>query len=90
MNRGDLAVEHSNMELALEEYESAEAMFPENLEMKYWKAVALANNGQLEKALPIFKSVFVSDENWRELTSRLPASGLLSVSEEELQTSSCL
>ncbi len=52
-------------------------MFPENLEMKYWKAVALANNGKLEEALPIFKAVFNSDENWRELTARLPASGLL-------------
>ncbi|MDX2430776.1 MAG: DUF1028 domain-containing protein [Bacteroides sp.] len=85
MNRGDLAVEHGNMELALKEYGSAEAMFPENLEMKYWKAVALANNGHLDEALPIFKSVFTSDENWRALTARLPASGLLSISEEELK-----
>jgi uncharacterized Ntn-hydrolase superfamily protein len=85
MNRGDLAVEQGNMVLALEEYETAESMLPGNLEMKYWKAVTLANNGKLEKALPIFKSVFEADENWRELTIRLPASGLLSISEEELQ-----
>ncbi len=85
MNRGDLAVEHDNMVLALEEYGFAEAMFPENLEMKFWKAVALANNGHLEEALPIFKAVFIGDENWRVLTGRLPASGLLTVSEEELK-----
>jgi hypothetical protein len=53
--------------------------------MKYWKAVALANNGRIHEAMPIFEYVFDRDENWRELTSRLPASGLLTVTDEELQ-----
>ena len=79
MNRGDVAVEHGDMEVALEEYGAAEAMFPGNLEMKFWKAVALANNNRLEEAYPVFKTVFRQDENWRELAGRLPASGLLTV-----------
>jgi uncharacterized Ntn-hydrolase superfamily protein len=85
MNRGDLAVEHGDMVEALEAYGSAEAMFPDNLEMKYWKAVALANNERLGEALPIFKDIFQQDRNWRELTRRLPASDLLTVTEEELE-----
>ena len=85
MNRGDLAVEHRDMEAALREYGAAEKMFPHNLEMKYWKAVALANNARMEEALPIFEYVFKRDSNWRELTRRLPASGLLIVSDEDLQ-----
>lgn len=85
MNRGDLAVEHQDMEAALREYGSAEKMFPKNLEMKYWKAVALANNERLEESLPIFEYVFDRDKNWRELTRRLSASGLLTVSDPELQ-----
>lgn len=85
MNRGDLAVEHQDMEAALREYGAAEQMFPGNLEMKYWKAVALANNQRLVEALPIFEYVFDRDSNWRELTRRLPASGLLTVSETDLQ-----
>ncbi len=85
MNRGDLAVEHQDMKLALQEYGAADKMFPRNLEMKYWKAVALANNGRLKEALSIFEYVFNRDKNWRELTRRLPASGLLTVTEEELQ-----
>lgn len=84
MNRGDLAVEHGDMKLALEEYDAALSLLPDMLEMKYWKAVALANNGRLDEAGPIFKSVFEEDSNWRELTSRLPASGILSISESEL------
>ena len=86
MNRGDLAVEHQDMETALQEYGAAEKMFPQNLEMKYWKAVALANNGRMDEALPIFEYVFDRDSNWKELTGRLPASGLLSVSDTDLQS----
>ncbi len=86
MNRGDLAVEHQDMELALQEYGAAESMFPRNLEMKFWKAVALANNGRLEEAFPIFEYVFNRDKNWKTLTRRLPASGLLTVSDAELKS----
>jgi uncharacterized Ntn-hydrolase superfamily protein len=84
MNQGDIAIEKSDMKMALQEYGSAEKLFPNNLEMKYWKAIALANNGMLDDALPILKGVFEADENWRELTKRLPASGLLAISEEDL------
>jgi len=85
MNQGDLAIEHNDMDMALREYGAAEEMFPQNLEMKYWKAVALANNGRLEESLSIFKYVFERDKNWRELTRRLPASGLLNLSDTDLQ-----
>ncbi len=84
MNRGDLAVEVNDMETALKEYGAAEALFPDNLEMKYWKAVALANNKRVKEALPIFTYIFKKDTNWKELTKRLPASGLLSISQSEL------
>ncbi|HKL08806.1 MAG TPA: DUF1028 domain-containing protein [Bacteroidales bacterium] len=85
MNNGDLAVEHGNMAKALEEYSAAEKMFPENLEMKYWKAIALANNNRMDEALPIFKEIFSKDPNWKEMTKRLPASGLLEVSEADMK-----
>lgn len=85
LNKGDVAMEKADMALALKEYAAAEAMFPNNLEMKYWKAVTLANNGRLEEAKPIFKEVFEKDENWRTLTKRLPDSGLLTISDTEIQ-----
>jgi tetratricopeptide (TPR) repeat protein len=85
MNRGDVAIEQGDMTAALSEYGQAERLFPENLEMRYWKAVALANNKRLEDALPIFKHIFDEDENWRELTRRLPASGLLILPKEDLE-----
>ncbi len=85
MNQGDLAVEAGDMAKALKEYGTAEKMFPENLEMKFWKAVALANSGRIEEAKPIFKKVFKEDKNWKEMLTRLPPSGILTVSEEELK-----
>jgi uncharacterized Ntn-hydrolase superfamily protein len=84
MNKGDLAMEAGDVNDALLQYGKAENLFPENLEMKFWKAVALANSKRLKEAIPVFKSIFAEDENWREMTLRLPASGLLDVTEEEL------
>jgi len=54
MNKGDLAVEKNDMNLAMDEYNAAMKMFPENLEMKYWTAVTLANTGEVEKSLPMW------------------------------------
>lgn len=84
MNKGDLAMEEENVDEALIQYGRAEELFPENLEMRYWKAIALANSGRVHEAIPIFKAIFEEEENWRTMTLRLPASGLLNVSKDEL------
>ncbi|MCI0450395.1 MAG: DUF1028 domain-containing protein [Chlorobi bacterium] len=85
MNAGDLAVEKSDMSLAMDEYKAAMQMFPDNLEMKYWTAVTLVNNKRLDEAMPLFKEVFEKDKNWHELTPRLRRSDLLNVSKEDLE-----
>ena len=84
MNSGDLAIEKKNMGKALEEYNAAQKMSPDNLEMKFWTAVSLANEHFLEDALIIFKDVFKKDENWRILVERLPKSELLNLNQGEL------
>jgi uncharacterized Ntn-hydrolase superfamily protein len=83
MNKGDLAVEKNDMNLAMDEYNAAMKMFPENLEMKYWTAVSLANTGEVEKALPMFKEIFDKDKNWKELTKRLVPVGLLTIDKKD-------
>ena len=85
MDEGDLAMEHSDMETALNEYDSALNMFPKNLEMKFWTAVTLINNQETTRALELFKEVFDSDNNWRLLAERLPKSDLLNISKEDLK-----
>jgi len=87
MNAGDEATEHHDNASALREYALAEetASKAENVEpsrlaeMRFWHAVALVNMKRVDESLPIFKQVFAGTNgaNWRELTARLPKSGLL-------------
>ena len=85
MNDGDVAVEHNDVDGALREYSRAEAMVPNNLEMKFWHAVALVNVGRVEQSLPMFKEIFAKDTNWATLIPRLPASGTLNADKKVLE-----
>ena len=84
MNAGDLAIEEGDMLTALQAYAQAEAILGKNIEAKYWHAVALANAGKLDDALPLFAEIFAKGENWRELTPRLVGPGFLQVDQEQL------
>jgi uncharacterized Ntn-hydrolase superfamily protein len=85
MNAGDLAVEKNDVPGAIREYQAAEKLFPDNLEMKYWHAISLANKQQVPAALKLLQPIFRQDPNWRTLTQRLPKVGLLTVSDAELK-----
>ncbi|WP_242927036.1 DUF1028 domain-containing protein [Pontibacter vulgaris] len=85
MNNGDLAVEKGQMDKAMQEYGKAETMFPNNLEMKYWHAITLANNGEVHGAVKLLREVYKKDKNWKELTTRLPEVGLLNLTSQDLQ-----
>ncbi len=85
MNNGDLAVEKNDMTMAMQEYNAAMKMFPENLEMQYWTAITLANNKKVKEATTILQKIYKKDSNWRELTLRLPKVNLLNVTENELK-----
>ncbi len=86
MNAGDLAVEHGDFTSALKNYGTAMEMFPDNQEMKFWTAVSLVNNHDIEKAKPLFKEVFASPlgKQWKELLGRLPKVNQLNVSNKTL------
>lgn len=60
-------------------------MFPGNLEMQYWTAITLANNGDIQKAALMLKAIYAKEPNWRKMTQRLPKAGLLTVKENELK-----
>ena len=85
MNAGDLATEHNDNEGALREYSAAEriaattAGIPasRHAEMIFWHAVALVNMKRVDESLPLFAKAFSMEPGWRELTPRLPKSGLL-------------
>lgn len=85
MNAGDVATEHKDNQGALREYAAAEELAAKTeginptryAEMLYWHAVALVNMGRVDESLPLFRKAFSIQPGWRELTPRLPKSGLL-------------
>jgi uncharacterized Ntn-hydrolase superfamily protein len=72
MGAGDDCVTVKDWACAEREYGAAEALEPLNAEMAFWHAVALATNGRLEAARPLFAKAFAADPRWRELVKRLP------------------
>jgi len=77
MNRGDELIAEKKYDEANSEYSKAAKLTPGNMEILFWQAVTLVEVGQLERALPIFKEVFKTDESWRELIPRLVKVDLL-------------
>jgi uncharacterized Ntn-hydrolase superfamily protein len=77
MNAGDRCAETKDWACATREYGTAEAALPQMTEFVFWHAATLAANGQLDEALPLFRTVFAKEPKWAELVGRLPAAGLL-------------
>lgn len=71
MNAGDVAVEKGDVAAARDHYAAAAKAAPAITEVRYWQAVGLANAGQLDDSLPIFRGVFAEDRRWIEVTRRL-------------------
>lgn len=84
MNQGDHALEEGDARRALQEYAAANALFPDNPEMTFWRAVFLINIGQIDNALPLFREVFAKDDNWAILMPRLVEANVLNADEELL------
>jgi len=77
MNDGDHALERNDIDGALAHYGAAEALAPDNVEMKFWHAVSLVNARRTDAALPVFAEVFRVDADWRSLVPRLVDAQLL-------------
>lgn len=77
MNEGDGYMADGDVEAAVAAYSAAEAIAPDSHEMIFWHAATLAGAGRVDESLPLFEKAFAMWPQWRELVTRLPASGLL-------------
>ena len=77
MNKGDEFLSKGEKANAMLAYSNAAKLAPQIVEIPFWNAVTLADNGNMDEALPIFKDVFTREPIWKDLLSRLPASGLI-------------
>jgi len=73
MVAGDDCVIVEDWSCAEAEYGAAQKLLPDNAEAAFWHAVALASNGRLDAAKPLFSKAFAAGSRWRELLRRLPA-----------------
>ncbi|MDH3560474.1 MAG: tetratricopeptide repeat protein, partial [Gammaproteobacteria bacterium] len=64
---------------ALAHYGQAEALAPDNLEMKFWHAVSLVNAGRIDAAISLFATIFRQDRDWQTLLPRLADEELIHV-----------
>jgi uncharacterized Ntn-hydrolase superfamily protein len=72
MTAGDDCIAVQDWPCAEREYGTARRLEPENAEMAFWYAVALATGGKLDTARPLFAQAFAAEPRWRELVTRLP------------------
>ena len=85
MNEGDEQVTQGNIDAAVEEYEAAEALLPEESEPIFWHAVTLASVGRVDESLPLFAEAYRLRPEWRELVPRLAPAQLLPDDPEMLE-----
>jgi uncharacterized Ntn-hydrolase superfamily protein len=76
MNAADNQIAKGNFSAATISYEQATEYAPEVIEISFWRAVALAEIGRLDEAMPLFNDVFAKNPQWGELLQRLPDADL--------------
>ena len=77
MDAADKALEKASLGEALAHYDEAEKLAPDRVEVRFWRAVALASLSRVEEAASVLKAQAIGG-NWVELLRRLPSAGILS------------
>lgn len=88
MDLGDIEIANGNLMAARSYYEVAAAYAPDNPEILFWYAVALASTTDQQafaESLEIFARVFAVDESWRELVPRLVDAELMPNDQEKIK-----
>lgn len=86
MNQGDALISEGKTEAAFEAYNTAAELAPDMDELPFWQATTMADLGNVDKALPIFKRIFAANPNWALLLQRLPKAGLFKDDPALMQT----
>ncbi len=76
-NAGDVALERGDLTAALAAYAKAEELYPEQVELTYWRAIALLGRRHEEEAFALLQRVFAREPAWLEMAPRLVAAGQL-------------
>ena len=84
-SRGDDALAEGKVAEATREFEAADALQPENLELRYWRALTMAASEKTGEAEELLRRIYELDDSWRELTRRLAGTDLAPLSAGEME-----
>jgi uncharacterized Ntn-hydrolase superfamily protein len=84
MNEADVALEKKNFTKALGLYQKAEKLQPNNIEIQFWKALAMMQSSDKEKGIRGMKKIISQHSNWQHLLYRLVQVDVVNLSQEDL------
>jgi uncharacterized Ntn-hydrolase superfamily protein len=85
-NQGNQALIKGNLSDADHFFKKGQMLNPDNVEMTFWYAIELTNMGHLDKALPIFKTIFEKDITWKTIVlPRVAEAGILRTGTEQIE-----
>ena len=70
-NDGDVLAAEGKLQEALDAYNKASELYPENVELLFWGAVILCTDDKFDIAKPMFEKIFKVDPDLREMIPRL-------------------
>ena len=70
-NEGDILSSEGKLNEALEAYNKASELYPENVELLFWGAVILCTDGKFDIAKPMFEKIFKASPDLKEMIPRL-------------------
>lgn len=74
-NAGDVSLERGDLAAALESYARAEELYPESVELSFWRGITLLQRGHEQEALALLGRVFAREPAWTLMPRRLVAAG---------------
>ncbi|MFP4160683.1 MAG: DUF1028 domain-containing protein [Ectothiorhodospira sp.] len=75
--RGGHHLRHGDYDAAVEAFQRAEALAPDESELVFWRGVALVNAGHMEQARDLFLGLFGESDHWALMLTRVARSGFL-------------
>ena len=79
---GDMLTTKGDFRKALDAYNKASELYPENVELLFWGAVILCTDDKFDIAKPMFEKIFKVDSDLREMVPRLENHPMFPLSEE--------
>ena len=84
-NEGDILSAENRLDEALDAYNQASELYPENVELLFWGAVILCTDGKFDIAKPMFEKIFQGNPDLKQMIPRLENHPMFPLQSETVQ-----